>query len=81
MRGNHWRCKALQSKGFMTADEFKEKLRHIGWSQATFAKKTGVSQNTVSRWVTGEIPQIPAWVDAYLGLAASVKDTSELIKK
>lgn len=65
----------------MTTSEFKEKLKALGWSQATFARKTGITQNTISRWVSGEIPQIPEWVDAYIGLAESVRRTAELVEK
>lgn len=50
----------------MTPEQFTSTLGELGWKQSDFCRKTGVTPNTPSRWVTGSTP-IPAWVPAYLG--------------
>lgn len=50
----------------MTPEQFADALAALGWKQSDFCRKTGVSPNTPSRWVTDKTP-IPAWVPAYLG--------------
>jgi hypothetical protein len=86
-RGTAWHGvdrpgEARQAKGkHMTPEEFKERITGLGWSQAAFARKTGLTANTVSQWVTGTISRVPEWVDAYLNLAESVKKSADLIKK
>jgi transcriptional regulator with XRE-family HTH domain len=32
---------------------YKEQLKFLGWSQQTFADRLGVTDETVSRWMTG----------------------------
>ena len=65
----------------MTGSDLKSRLSVLGWSQATFARKIGKSQNTISRWISGEIPQIPEWVDAYLNQAEYIKQGQVFIQK
>lgn len=50
----------------MTPDEFAAALASLGWKQSDFCRKTGVSKDTPSRWMTGKTP-IQSWVPAYLG--------------
>ncbi len=50
----------------MTPEQFTQALDTLGWKQSDFCRKTGVSKDTPSRWVTGKTP-IQAWVPAYLG--------------
>lgn len=57
----------------MTADQFKAALAHLGWSQADFADRAGLTPTTVSRWATGNAPPPPwagAWLETLLDLAA-----------
>jgi transcriptional regulator with XRE-family HTH domain len=61
----------------MTPEQFTAALDKLGWKQSDFCRKTGVSKNTPSRWVTGETP-IQAWVPAYLG---AMHDLAELHAK
>ncbi|GEM_PF-2272368 len=56
----------------LTPDEFKAALRQLGWKQADFARKAGLSHPTPSRWVAGEVP-IPEWAEAFLGMAIEVQ--------
>lgn len=49
----------------MTPDEFAAALAALGWKQSDFCRKTGVTPNTPSRWMTDKTP-IPLWVSAYL---------------
>lgn len=63
----------------MTPEQFKSRLIALGWSQAEFSRKTGVTTMTISRWMTGGITKIPSWVDGYLQLAEGIKGTSKLI--
>lgn len=50
----------------MTPDQFAEALTALSWKQSDFCRKTGVTPNTPSRWMTEKTP-IPLWVPAYLG--------------
>jgi transcriptional regulator with XRE-family HTH domain len=57
----------------MTAEQFKDALARIGWSQADFAERAGLTRPTVSRWATGFAPPPPwagAWLETLLDLAA-----------
>lgn len=56
----------------MTADEFKESLAKIGWKQSEFARRTGLTPATVSRWARGEV-EIPKWVAHHLQLLLDVR--------
>lgn len=64
----------------MTPAEFKARIKALKWSQAKFARKSGISAKSVSAWVTGKTETIPTWVDAYLALAESVDKTHELVR-
>lgn len=50
----------------MTPEQFAAALDALGWKQSDFCRKTGVTPNTPSRWMTAKTP-IPLWVPAYLG--------------
>lgn len=60
----------------MTSQEFQHALARLGWRQADFCRAVGVSANTPSRWVLGEVP-IPAWAAAYLGLLGELHELHE----
>lgn len=49
----------------MKAADFSFSLGKLGWSQAEFARRTGVTPVTVSRWATEARP-LPKWVPEYL---------------
>ena len=55
----------------MRPSDIKAELAALGWSQASFADRIGVHQNTVSKWLTGKA-QMPGPAIAYLILAAKV---------
>jgi len=64
----------------MTKEQLTNNLRKLGWSQADFAKKTGVHRNAVNRWCTGKA-KVPKVVDMYFELAfrfLKIKDMVEL---
>ena len=50
----------------MSAEQFKDALTRIGWSQIDFAERAGLTRQTVSRWATGFAPP-PPWAGAWLG--------------
>lgn len=57
----------------MTAEQFKDALTRLGWSQADFADRAGLTRPTVSRWATGDVippPWAGAWLETLLDLAA-----------
>jgi transcriptional regulator with XRE-family HTH domain len=57
----------------MTAQQFKDALERLGWQQADFAERAGLTRTTVSRWATGAAPPPPwagAWLETLLDLAA-----------
>ncbi len=50
----------------MPAEQFTAALKLLGWTQAEFADRCGLTKATVSRWSTGAVPVAP-WVSAYTG--------------
>lgn len=56
----------------MTGTELKNNLIELSWSQSELARRLGVSNNTVSRWVGGVVPQYAA---KYVGLVVEVRET------
>jgi hypothetical protein len=56
----------------MTPEQFVNSLAALGWKQSDFCRKTDLSKQTPSRWVTGLVP-IPAWVAAYLSAMLDIK--------
>lgn len=56
----------------MTIEELEHALRGLGWKGSDFCRKTGVSRNTISRWVNGHT-EIPPWVASYLGAMAAIQ--------
>ena len=61
----------------MTADEIRAEFARLGWSQTTAARVLGVSQSTISRWVTGRLPVTVAesydWAERALLTAAGMR--------
>ena len=55
----------------MTAEELRQALRSLGWKQSELARRVGVGDTTVSRWMAGD-PPVPEPVAAYLGLALEI---------
>jgi transcriptional regulator with XRE-family HTH domain len=51
----------------MTADELREALAALGYSQRGFADFTGSNERTVRRWACGE-QDIPPWVPVVIRL-------------
>jgi transcriptional regulator with XRE-family HTH domain len=49
----------------MTSTEFQSQLARLGWSQAEFARRTGVGKSTVNRWSRGH-DAVPKWAAAHL---------------
>lgn len=49
----------------LSADQFRDILARLGWSQADFADRTGLTRPTVSRWATGST-SVPPWATSYL---------------
>ena len=59
----------------MTATELKEHLKCLGWSQAKLARKIGVTETTVSRWMKGG--KIPGATTAYVKQSVAIKRLGE----
>ena len=51
----------------MNTDQLKQALKALGWKQSELARRVGVGDTTVSRWVGGDA--VPEPVAAYLGIA------------
>lgn len=56
----------------MAPRTFRTHLTFLGWKQKDFAKKLGVTQESVSRWANDKAP-IPEYVVAYLDAVCSIK--------
>jgi DNA-binding transcriptional regulator YiaG len=54
-------------KPAMTPAEFDAALGRIGWRRADFARRAGVTDNTVWNWMR-ENTRIPGWVPSHLAL-------------
>lgn len=50
----------------MTPEQFHAHLEVLGWRQADFAERTGMTRATINKWATGRAPVAP-WAGAYLG--------------
>ena len=64
--------KTLINTTTMTPEEFTAALAALGWKQSDFCRKTGVAQQTPSRWANGHTP-VQQWVRAYLGAMLDIK--------
>ena len=64
----------------MTPKEFKSRLTILGWKQREFAKKLGVTEESVSRWANGKQP-IPEYVVAYVEAVCSIKRIAQAMKE
>lgn len=56
----------------MGREEFQEALETLGWRQYEFARRLGVTDETVSRWMNGRL-SIPRYVAAYLEAMLIIK--------
>lgn len=56
----------------MDGADLQKALSALGLKQAAFARRMGLTTNTVSRWATDAGP-IPAWVPVHLSLLLEVK--------
>ena len=54
----------------MNSDQLKVALKALGWKQSELARRVGVGDTTVSRWVGGDA--VPEPVAAYLGIALEI---------
>lgn len=59
--------------GRMKPAQFSQSIATLGWAQAEFARRTGVTAVTVSRWTNGHTP-IPKWVAEYLRVMLLAKE-------
>lgn len=57
----------------MKPEKFKDALSQLGWSQAEFARRTGVDATTISRWMQGHSP-LPAWAVEYMRVLLLAKE-------
>jgi transcriptional regulator with XRE-family HTH domain len=57
----------------MKADHFSFSLGKLGWTQAEFSRRTGVTTVTVSRWMNGHSP-FPKWVAEYLRVVVLARE-------
>lgn len=51
----------------LTPEQFTVALDALGWKQADFARRTGLTVQAVSKWATGQVTP-PLWAGEYLGL-------------
>jgi len=51
----------------LTPAQFATALDALGWKQADFARRTGLTVQAVSKWATGQVAT-PLWAGEYLGL-------------
>jgi transcriptional regulator with XRE-family HTH domain len=49
----------------LSPGQLVDALTALGWKQAEFARRTGMSTTAVNRWATGRDPA-PLWATAYL---------------
>lgn len=61
----------------LTPDEFRAALAQLGWTQAHFSDRVGLTATAVNRWAQGTVP-IPLWAGEYLG---AMLDLAELHKR
>jgi len=57
----------------MRPEKFKDALSKLGWSQAEFARRTGIDATTISRWMQGHSP-LPAWAAEYVRVLLLAKE-------
>lgn len=57
----------------MKPEKFKDSLSKLGWSQAEFARRTGIDATTISRWMQGRSP-LPAWAAEYVRVLLLAKE-------
>lgn len=63
----------------MTSAEFEAALVDLSWKPADFCRMADVHRNTVSRWMSGQVP-IPGWAWKFLAMAQEIKRLSRLIE-
>lgn len=64
--------KRLTDDRTLSPADFLLSLEQLNWKQSDFARKTGLTVQTVSRWATGQAAA-PLWASEYLGLLLELK--------
>lgn len=62
----------------MTGQELKAALKSLGLSQIEFAKETGNTNETISRWAQGKRP-VPLLAQRYLDLRLKVRAAQDVM--
>lgn len=60
------------SERTLTAEQFNQALQALGWKQADFARRVGMTPQTVGRWSSGHAA-CPLWLTEYLGAMQDLK--------
>lgn len=61
----------------MTGPEFAQALAALDWKQVDFAARTGVSPDTVNRWIHDRQP-IPTWAVSHVRLLLAAAEFHRL---
>ena len=56
----------------LTPEQFTTALAGLGWKQSDFARRVGITPQSVNRWAAGTAP-CPPWLAEYLGAMAAIK--------
>lgn len=54
----------------MSAEDFEELMRGLGFNRSSFARHVGMHRNTVNRWCTGDVG-VPGIAACYVRLLAA----------
>jgi transcriptional regulator with XRE-family HTH domain len=60
------------SERTLTAEQFNQALQVLGWKQSDFARRVGMTPQTVGRWSSGQAA-CPLWLTEYLGAMQDLK--------
>lgn len=56
----------------LTPEQFTKAVAALGWKQIDFARRVGITPQSVNRWASGQAP-CPVWATEYLGAMAAIK--------